>query len=109
VLLERDHDRALSIVTEMTQGIENRTRKTDFGVWIAPDTFAILTLDGGRRIRFLVSRATMYLTKELSALADIPAEEKEIQLGAASYPGTAKDADELLEQAEQSLKPHAQG
>jgi len=108
-LFERDRARALSLAEDITQGLETRTRKTDFGAWIRPDTYVIITLDGGRRIRFLLSRVTTYLAKDLSTLTDFPQEQREILIGSAGYPGSAKTADELLAEAEKNLSPISHG
>jgi GAF domain-containing protein len=107
-LLDTDRKRGLTLIEEMSQGLKTRTRKTDFGVWIKPDTYAILTLDGGRRIRFLISRAVMYLEKDLSTITGFPPEAKRVSVGVADYPGKAKSGDEMLAEAEKSLKPYQQ-
>jgi GAF domain-containing protein len=105
MLFERNRERGLALVEDITQGIKTRTRKTDFGVWIRPDTYAIITLDGGKRIRYLVSRITAYIAKDLATVKDIPREVHRISVGSAAYPGTAKSPEELLSEAEKSLKP----
>ncbi len=104
-LFESNREQALALSEDMGQGLKTRTRKTDFGAWIKPGTYAILTLDGGRRIRFLISRAVMYLGKDLSTLEGYPAEAKRILVGTAGYPGKSKSADEMVAEAEASLKP----
>lgn len=104
-LFGRDRERALALVEDITQGVKTRTRATDFGVWIRPDTYAIVTLDGGRRIRYLVSRITTYIAKDLSNVKDFPQESQKIAVGSAGYPGTARTPDDLLSEAEKSLKP----
>jgi GAF domain-containing protein len=102
---EHDRKRAVNVIEDISRGLKSRTRKTDIGDWIGPDTYAILTLDGGKRIRFLVSRVTTYLSRDLSSLTDVPEEQKRILVGSASYPGTSKNADELLAEAFKNLKP----
>lgn len=109
VLFQRDRARALGLAEDITQGLDTRTRKTDFGAWIRPDSYVILTLDGGKRIRFLLSRVTTYLAKDLSTLTEFPQEQREILIGSAGYPGSAKTADELLAEAEKNLKPISRG
>ena len=105
VLLARNRERGLALIEDITQGIKTRTRGTDFGVWIRPDTYAIVTLDGGNRIRYLVSRITTYMAKDLATLKDPAAETRKIAVGSAAYPGSAKTAAELLAEAEKNLKP----
>ncbi len=104
-LFKRDRARALGLAEDITQGLATRTRKTDFGAWIRPDTYVILTLESGRRIRFLLARLTTYLAKDLSALTDFPQEQREALVGSAGYPGSAKTVDELLSAAEKNLSP----
>ncbi|UCG52991.1 MAG: GAF domain-containing protein [Candidatus Latescibacterota bacterium] len=108
-LFESDAERALSIVDDITRGLETRTRKTDFGTWIGPGTYAILTLEAGKRIRFLISRALTYLRKDLAGLEDFPPAEKGILIGSSNYPGTAKSAGELIHEAQKNLKPPSSG
>jgi hypothetical protein len=107
-LFEDAPERALSLVDDITRGLETRTRKTDFGTWIAPDTYAILTLDGGNRIRFLVGRVLTYLNKDLAHLEDFSPADKRILLGSAGYPGSAKTTEDLIAEATGSLGSHPQ-
>ncbi|MDH3217061.1 MAG: GAF domain-containing protein [Candidatus Krumholzibacteria bacterium] len=106
-LFDKDHEKALSLVGEITQGIRTRTRKTDYGCWIGRSTYAVISLEGGRRIRFLISRAMLYLKKDLSQLTDTPVEGQDVLVGTALYPGAAKSAEDLLGEAEKDLKPFA--
>jgi hypothetical protein len=105
-LFERDREAALGLVGEITQGIRTRTRKTDYGCWIDPTTYAMLSLEGGNRIRFLVSRAMMYLIKDLSEVKGAEIHNEDILVGVSVYPGTGRTADDLLDEAENDLKPH---
>ena len=50
----------------------------------------------------------VYLIKDLSRFGEVSFQKEEILLGTASYPGTSKTTQELLEEAEKSLKPYAQ-
>ena len=109
VLFERNRESALALVEDISRGVETRTRKTDFGVWIRPDTYAIVTLDGGKRIRFLVSRISTYINKDLSTVPDLPPETGGLCVGSAGYPGTARTPEDLLSEAEKSLKPFSTG
>jgi len=106
-LFGRDRARAIALVEDMSQGLRTRTRKTDMSEWIGLDTYAVLTLDAGRRSRFLVARITSYLSKDISTLAEFPPELRTILVGSSTYPGTSKTADDLLAEAERTLKPVA--
>ncbi len=106
-LFEREHEKALGLVGEITRGIHTRTRKTDYGCWINATTYAMLSLEGGKRIRFLVSRAMMYLMKDLSGVQDAEIRKGDIFVGVSVYPGTGRTADDLLDEAENDLKPQA--
>jgi hypothetical protein len=107
-LFARDRVRAIALVEDISQGLRTRTRKTDTGEWIGLDTYAVLTLDAGRRSRFLVSRVASYLAKDVSTLSDFSQGERTVLVGSATYPGPAKTADELLMEAERTLKPASQ-
>jgi hypothetical protein len=107
-LFDHDHERALSLVGDITQGIRTRTRKTDYGCWIGHTTYAMLSLEGGKRIRFLISRAMLYLMKDLSELREANISKDDILVGLSAYPGIGRTADDLLEEAEKDLKPHSQ-
>jgi hypothetical protein len=105
-LIDEDYTQALALIDEITRGIQTRTRKTDYGTWVRRDTFAMLSLEGTRRIRFLISRLMMYLLKDFSA-AGLPAiRSNEVRVGQAIYPGTARTPELLLAEAESSLTPY---
>lgn len=101
---EDDHQHALELIEEITNGIRTRTRKTDFLSWISKDSFALLSLEGGKRVRFLVSRILLYLDKDLTAFGAREGEEPRILFGQANYPGSAGSAEDLLAEAERDLK-----
>jgi hypothetical protein len=104
-LLIADEASALYVADEIRQGIQTRTRKSDYGCWIRRDTYAMASLEGAGRIQFLVSRLVAYLNKDLGqAGVDTPA--REILVGVAAYPGTARTADTLIDEAERNLKSH---
>lgn len=104
-LFADDEARALKVADEIRQGIQTRTRKSDFGCWIRRDVYAVASLEGSSRIHFLVSRLVAYLRKDLGH-AGIDAPAREILIGAASYPGAARTADALMQEAERNLKSH---
>jgi GAF domain-containing protein len=106
-LFEEDYQHALELVEEMTNGIRTRTRKTDYLAWISKDTFALLSLEGSRRVRFLTSRILLYLDKDLTAFGAQETEEPHILLGQADFPGSAGTAEQLLREAEQNRTPHS--
>ena len=98
----------LAVIDEITKGIRTRTRKTDYGTWIDGDTYAMISLDGGRRMRFLVSRVMTYLNKDLAQVKDLHVDPDGILCGTADYPGKAKDPGALLAEARANLKPYSQ-
>jgi len=105
-LIDDDYTQALSLIDEITRGIQTRTRKTDYGTWISRDTFAMLSLEGTRRIRFLISRLMIYLLKDFSA-AGLPAIDPDhVRVGQAIYPGTARTPEALIEEAELTVAPY---
>lgn len=100
-----DDERALKVADDIRQGIQTRTRKSDYGCWIDRDTYALVSLEGSGRIQFLVSRLVSYLQKDLGmAGVDVPA--REALIGTATYPGTARTAVALIEEAGRNLKAH---
>ncbi|HKW14372.1 MAG TPA: hypothetical protein VJS69_07805, partial [Candidatus Krumholzibacteria bacterium] len=106
-LFATDEARALKIADEIRQGIQTRTRKSDYGCWIRRDAYAVASLEGASRIQFLVSRLVTYLHKDLSE-AGVDHAAREVLVGVASYPGTARTPDALLEEAERGLKSYLQ-
>ena len=103
-----DRARAIALVEDISQGLKTRTRKTDVGEWVGLDTYAVLTLDAGKRSRFLVARMNSYLSKDISTLTEFAPEQRRVLVGSATYPGGSKTADELLKEAEKTLKPASQ-
>jgi hypothetical protein len=104
-LFDGDELQALALVDEITRGIQTRTRKTDYGSWIRRDTFAMISLEGSRRIRFLVSRLMLYLLKDFATVADVPIEPADVLVGHTFYPGTAKTPETMLDEVEGNMQP----
>jgi len=104
-MFDEDEHAALALVDEITRGVQTRTRKTDYGCWIRRDTFAMVSLEGSRRIRFLVSRLMLYLLKDFAAVADIAIEPSDVLVAHTFYPGTAKTPETMLDEAEKALEP----
>lgn len=113
-MFQSDRDAALELVDEITKGIQTRTRKTDFGAWIRRDTFAMLSLEGSKRVKFLVSRLLQYMSKDLAhtreqsrraGAAPAPDTRAEILVGHAPYPGASKTPEALLAEAEKNAAP----
>jgi hypothetical protein len=105
-LFQENETKACGLADEIRQGFQTRTRGSDFGCWVKRDTYAMLTLEGTRRIKFLVSRLVTYLIKDLAA-GGIQKSAGDVWIGASHYPGTARSPDALLQEAERALKPHA--
>jgi GAF domain-containing protein len=101
-----DDATAAALAEEIHQGFRTRTRNSDFGCWIRRDSYALLSLEGTRRIKFLVSRLAAYLRKDLGA-AGLNLDDDGVVVGIATYPGAARSADALLESAEQAARPYA--
>lgn len=104
-LFARDYAGALRLVDEITRGIQTRTRKTDQLAWIEHDSFALLCLEGAKRVRFLISRAAVYLRKDLSSLGS--PQPGDLLVGQAGFPGRASTAEELMAEASSRLEPIA--
>jgi GAF domain-containing protein len=104
-LFQQDETKALSLADDIRQGFQTRTRGSDYGCWVKRDTYAMLSLEGTRRIKFLVTRLVAYLIKDLAS-AGIERTTSDVWVGASSYPGAARTADALFQEAERTLKPH---
>jgi GAF domain-containing protein len=107
-LFERDQSQALALIDEISRGIHTRTRKTDYGSWVRRDTFAMISLEGSRRIRFLISRLMLYFLKDFTAFADLAITPNEVLVAHTFYPGTAKTPEAMLDEVEQNLAPYRQ-
>ncbi len=105
-LFQEDDAKALVLADDIRQGFQTRTRGSDYGCWIKRDTYALLSLEGTRRIKFLVTRLVAYLLKDLAS-AGIKKALGDVWVGAATYPGSARSADALVQEAERSVKPHS--
>ncbi len=103
---ETDYQAALRLVTDISKGIQTRTRKSDYGSWIGRDSFAMVNLEGSRRARFLISRLLLYLKKDLAQSMKSPIKSADILVGMAIYPGKAKHPEDLFREAEENLEPH---
>ncbi|HEU4928997.1 MAG TPA: hypothetical protein VFU38_04145, partial [Candidatus Krumholzibacteria bacterium] len=104
-LFEASEARALVLADEIRQGFQTRTRGSDYGCWVKRDTYAMITLEGTRRLKFLVQRLVAYLLKDLAS-AGVETQPSGVWVGASSYPGSARTADALFQEAERSQKPH---
>jgi GAF domain-containing protein len=107
-LFDKDRAVSLRLVDDISQGIQTRTRKSDYGAWIKLDTFLMVNLEGSRRARFLISRLMQYLRKDLSSVLKSPVEGGDILVGLAIYPGKSKNPQDLFREAEENLAPYTQ-
>jgi len=101
-----DESQAIALVDEITRGIHTRTRKTDYGSWIRRDTFAMVSLEGSRRIRFLIGRLMLYLLKDFASIAEMSVSPADVLVSHGIYPGTAKTPEALFGEVENSLAPY---
>jgi len=108
VMFERSFKQALALVDEITRGIQTRTRKTDYGCWIDLDTFAMISLEGTKRIKFLTSRLMLYLLKDFSSISKSAVEPHDFLVGITIYPATSKTPEALIDEAVNNLEPHQQ-
>ena len=106
-LFEENPKKALALVDEITQGLRTRTRKTDYGTWLDRSTLALLSLEGGQRIRFLIARATIYLMKDLAGVEGMNFTDDDVLVGSAIYPGNSRTANDLVNEARANLQIHS--
>jgi GGDEF domain-containing protein len=102
-LFDADEEKAFRVAEEIQRGFRTRTRSSDFGCWIRRDAYALLSLEGTRRIKFLISRLVAYLEKDLAA-ASADLAPVDVTVGVATYPGPARTAEALLEEAERAAR-----
>lgn len=102
-IFKTDPKSAYRLIDDITQGIRTRTRKTDYGCWIDRTSYAMLSLEGSKRIRFLISRVMTYLAKDLS---EIEGAKDNVRVGTAVYPGTSRSAEDLIDEARSNLEPY---
>ncbi|MFH1756361.1 MAG: GAF domain-containing protein [Candidatus Latescibacterota bacterium] len=107
-LFQSDRASALRLVDDISQGIQTRTRKSDYGAWTGLHTYGMVNLEGSRRARFLISRLVQYLRKDLSSALRSPLESGDILVGLAIYPGKSKNPDDLFNEAHENLAPYIQ-
>jgi len=105
-LFDADYDKALTLVEDITRGIQTRTRKTDYMSWIRRDTIAFVSLEGTRRIKFLISRLMLYLLKDFDSIEAGPLKSSDVLVGHAVYPGASKTPEALFAEVENSLHPY---
>ncbi len=104
---DQNEARALVLADDIRQGFQTRTRGSDYGCWVKRDTYALISLEGTRRLKFLVTRLVAYLVKDLAS-AGIDKQPSDVWAGASSYPGSARTAEALFQEAERALKPHTE-
>lgn len=104
-LHESREEQANELMTTIAQGIRKRIRKTDYGCWIEPGMFGLLSLEGGKRVRFLISRVILYLVKNVKKIRELSVGKSDVEIGSATYPGAANSVDELFDESERSLRP----
>ncbi len=104
-LYESDPARAAELAEDIRQGIQARTRKTDYGAWIRRGTWGIVSLDGTRRVRFLIARIVRYLERDFASAGHEGFAASDVEVGRAVYPGTSRTPDALIDEAEAALAP----
>ena len=102
-LYESDPARAAQLAEDIRQGIQARTRKTDYGAWIRRGTWGIVSLDGTRRVRFLIARIVRYLERDFATAGQEAFSAADVEVGRAVYPGTARTPDALIAEAEAAM------
>jgi len=105
-MFQKNRSDALRLVDDISQGIQTRTRKSDYGAWTHLDTFAMISLEGSRRARFLIARLLQYIKKDLTGALQAPVGDGDILVGMAIYPGKSKSPEQLFREAEDNLSPH---
>jgi hypothetical protein len=66
----------------------------------------MVSLEGSRRIRFLIGRLMLYLLKDFASVAEISVSPADVLVSNGIYPGTAKTPETLFGEVENNLAPY---
>jgi GAF domain-containing protein/GGDEF domain-containing protein len=98
-LFETDYHLALGLVNELSMGIRQHVRKTDFFSWIEPSVFAVLSVEGYQRIGILEGRITAFIIEKLTEKTLYDPQSFGPSNGYAMFPGKAETAADLIREA----------
>jgi putative methionine-R-sulfoxide reductase with GAF domain/GGDEF domain-containing protein len=102
-LLDEKYEAALSLINELSMGVRQQVRKTDFFSWTEPDLFVILSVEGSQRIGHLEGRIRGFLAAKLAEKGYDPASFR-VSTGSASFPGASGTAAELVREAADKVR-----
>jgi len=102
-LFQKKFQAALGLVNELSMGVRQQVRKTDFFSWIEPSVFAVLSVEGYQRMGFLEGRITAFITDTLKREGYYDPQTFKSSNGYAMFPGKSETAAELINEARAKL------
>jgi hypothetical protein len=91
------------LINELSTGIRDQVRKTDYFSWIETDIFAVISLESHNRIEYLERRLLGFIEKALRS-RDLYDERVFYPASAfAVFPGTCDTAADLIREARRRL------
>ncbi|MDD3642890.1 MAG: GAF domain-containing protein [Candidatus Krumholzibacteria bacterium] len=102
-MMESDYHRTLDLINELSTGIREQVRKTDYFSWIETDLFAVISLESHNRIEYLEKRLIGFIEKALRG-HDLYDERSIRPTSAfAVFPGSCDSAADLIREARRRL------
>ncbi len=102
-LFEKDHNRALILINEISLAVREHVRKTDYFSWIETDLFAVLSIESYQRMGYLEKRICNLIEKILKTENLYRESSFYPTSGYALFPGTSESPVELINQARSRL------
>lgn len=102
-LFNSNYQVALSLVNELSMGIRQQVRKTDFFSWTETDIFAVLSVEGYQRMGYLEGRIMEFLRKKLTERGYFVEGSFFPSNGYTMFPGGASTAAELINEAKSRI------
>ncbi len=95
---------ALDLINDLSSGIRNVVRKTDYFSWIETDLFGVLSLESFQRIGDLEKRLCFYIDEILEEKGLLDKERFYAKSAFSLYPGTADTAADLISESNTKLQ-----
>ncbi|MBN1885652.1 MAG: GAF domain-containing protein [Candidatus Krumholzibacteriota bacterium] len=102
-LFNVDYQGALGVVNEISVGVRQHIRKTDFFSWIENDLFGILSIESYQRMGYLEERIKNFIVSSLSAKGLFDPAHFAPSSGYALFPGPAETPADLINEARKRL------
>jgi GGDEF domain-containing protein len=104
MLLEKNHKAGLGLINELSLGIRQQVRKTDYFSWIENELFSVLSLESYQRIGFLENRITSFIKQVLEARGYIDDANFYPVSGYALFPGAQETPSDIINEAKSRIE-----